>query len=66
MLMKAEDWEPKVLGTHAEFRITYFGYHAFQTVERLSVYDIIQVELAPIGQFRHHVLCYVVSSMAGF
>ena len=35
MLMKAEDWEPRVLGTHAEFRITYFGYHTLWTVERL-------------------------------
>ena len=35
MLMKAEDWEPRVLGIHAEFRITYFGYHESSTVEQL-------------------------------
>ena len=35
MLMKAEDWEPRVLGTHAESRITYFGHHEIWTIQRL-------------------------------
>ena len=45
MLMKAEDWEPRVLGTHAELRITYFGYHESGNVEQLLYMILFKSDL---------------------